>query len=90
MSKSQKLIELREIRNSGWVILIHVLEKKSHYRRYRYMCERESDQKRKLVAAQSKQSSKCNFQSSDLFFKPLSQSKVFPELLKGGGEGHLF
>ena len=54
------------------------------------MCERESDQKRKLVAAQNKQSSKCNFQSSDLFFKPLSQSKVFPELLKGGGEGHLF
>jgi hypothetical protein len=54
------------------------------------MCERESDQKRKLVAAQNKQSSKCNFQSSDLFFKSLSQSKVFPELLKGGGEGHLF
>jgi hypothetical protein len=39
---------LREIRNSGWVILIHVLEKKSHYRRYRYMCERESDQKEKV------------------------------------------
>jgi hypothetical protein len=30
------------------VILIHVLEKKSHYRRYRYMCERESDQKEKV------------------------------------------
>jgi len=46
------------------------------------MCERESDQKRKLVAAQNKQSSKCNFQSSDLFFKPLSQSKVFSRTTK--------
>jgi hypothetical protein len=55
------------------------------------MCERESDQKRKLVAAQSKQSSKLKFSVVRFIFQRFSPTvEGFPELLKRVGEGHLF